>query len=140
MRKNVILASGALVGGLLGSGVGYFSPTAVHFPPIIAIYAALFTLLGVGTAAIVWMATRTSKEREAGIQHDTPFQLQAQKALRGGPSILGGVIVMISASAWLAIGLMAGRLFVYPPALFVCGLVAFSHGLLARGSRESIDS
>lgn len=135
MRKTKILSIGALLGGLVGSAIGFFSPTAVHFPAIVAIYAVLFCVLGVGVSAVAWMITRSSEEREEGKRREEQFQDQTRQAASGGASILGGVALMIVASAWFTIGLTADTVFLYPPILFVIGLIAFIRGILSGGTR-----
>ena len=80
LRKTKILSTGALLGGIAGSAIGYFSPTAVHFPAVIAIYAVLFCILGVGVSAVAWMVTRTSEEREEGKRREEHFQKQTADA------------------------------------------------------------
>ncbi len=135
MRKTKILSTGGLLGGMAGSAIGYFSPTAVHFPAIIAIYSALFCIVGIGVSAVFWMLTRTSNEREDGKRREEQFQEQTKEAARGGASILGGVALMLAASAWFVIGLTADTVFLYPPVLFLIGLFAFIKGVLGGGTK-----
>jgi hypothetical protein len=46
-------------------------------------------------------------------------------------TIWGGVGMMVGAVLWFVLGWMAGRIFFYPPVLFVMGLVAAGKGLMA---------
>jgi hypothetical protein len=46
-------------------------------------------------------------------------------------AIWGGVGMMVGAVVWFALGWMAGRIFFYPPILFVLGIVAVGKGLMA---------
>ena len=46
-------------------------------------------------------------------------------------AIWGGVGMMVGAVVWFVVGWMAGRIFIYPPILFVLGLVALGKGLMA---------
>lgn len=48
----------------------------------------------------------------------------------GSGSILAGLAMMIGAVVWFVVGLWAGRIFFYPPFLFVFGLIAFVKGLV----------
>jgi hypothetical protein len=52
------------------------------------------------------------------------------RVLNGG--VAGGMLAMAGAVVWFVLGLMADRIFIYPPILFVLGLVAVFRGL-ARG-------
>lgn len=52
--------------------------------------------------------------------------------LNGG--VAGGLLAMIGAAVWFVLGLMADRIFFYPPILFVIGLIAFIKGLAGGGS------
>jgi hypothetical protein len=47
-----------------------------------------------------------------------------------GSGVLGGMLAMIIAVVWLVVGLMNDRLFIYPPVLFVVGLVATIKGMV----------
>lgn len=44
--------------------------------------------------------------------------------------VVGGVIMMVIAAVWFFLGWQAGRVFFYPPILFVIGLYALVKGLL----------
>jgi len=46
-------------------------------------------------------------------------------------AIGGGVAMMVGAVVWFVVGWMAGRIFIYPPILFVLGIVAVAKGLMA---------
>ena len=46
-------------------------------------------------------------------------------------AIWGGVGMMVGAVVWFVLGWMAGRIFFYPPILFVMGIVAVGKGLMA---------
>jgi hypothetical protein len=45
-------------------------------------------------------------------------------------AILGGAGMMVGAVVWFVVGWMAGRIFFYPPILFVIGIVALIKGLM----------
>jgi hypothetical protein len=45
-------------------------------------------------------------------------------------AILGGTGMMVGAVVWFVVGWMAGRIFFYPPILFVIGIVALIKGLM----------
>lgn len=40
----------------------------------------------------------------------------------------GGVLSMVGAVVWFVLGLMADRIFIYPPILFILGLIAVVNG------------
>ena len=46
-------------------------------------------------------------------------------------AIWGGVGMMVGAVVWFVVGWMAGRIFFYPPILFVLGIVSLAKGLMA---------
>jgi hypothetical protein len=46
-------------------------------------------------------------------------------------AIWGGVGMMVGAVVWFVVGWMAGRIFFYPPILFVLGIVAVAKGVMA---------
>jgi hypothetical protein len=41
---------------------------------------------------------------------------------------LGGILMMGFAAVWFLLGLAAGRIFIYPPILFVIGAIAMIRG------------
>ena len=47
-------------------------------------------------------------------------------------AILGGVGMMVGAVVWFVVGYAAGRIFIYPPILFVIGAVALVKGLMTK--------
>jgi ribosomal protein S27E len=49
--------------------------------------------------------------------------------LSGG--VIGGLLAMLVAVVWFVRGLMADRVFFYPPILFVVGLVGVAKGLMS---------
>ena len=52
----------------------------------------------------------------------------------GGPDmsqVLSGVGMMVGAVVWLVVGLMFNRFFIYPPILFIIGLVTMIKGFLS---------
>lgn len=73
---------------------------------------------------------RRRKRVEKKPEHGGWFGLE-KRVLGGG--VIGGVIAMLVAVAWFVLGLMADRIFFYPPILFVVGLVAFIRGLVSGG-------
>ena len=48
------------------------------------------------------------------------------------PGIITGLLMMVGAVVWFVLGLLADRIFFYPPIMFVLGLVAVVRGLLGR--------
>lgn len=40
-----------------------------------------------------------------------------------------GILMMVGAAVWFVLGLMGGRIFFYPPVLFVLGIISFFKGL-----------
>jgi hypothetical protein len=49
--------------------------------------------------------------------------------------VIGGLLAMLVAVVWFVRGLMADRVFFYPPILFVVGLVGVAKGLMS-GSED----
>lgn len=56
------------------------------------------------------------------------------KVANGG--IVGGIVAMVIAVVWFVVGFAAGRIFFYPPILFIIGLVGFIRGLIEYSNRE----
>jgi hypothetical protein len=49
----------------------------------------------------------------------------------------GGLLMMVVAVIWFVVGLLAiDRIFIYPPILFIIGLVAFFRGLAGGGNNS----
>ena len=48
--------------------------------------------------------------------------------------VLGGAAAMVIAVLWFFLGLAADRIFIYPPILFVCGLIGMISALVGGGS------
>lgn len=44
-----------------------------------------------------------------------------------------GIAMMVGAAVWFFVGLAAGRIFFYPPILFIFGIVSFFKGLMGGG-------
>lgn len=47
----------------------------------------------------------------------------------------GGILMMIGAAVWFVLGMMANRFFIYPPVLFILGLVSLISGIVGLGKR-----
>jgi hypothetical protein len=47
--------------------------------------------------------------------------------------VLGGVLMIVIAVAWFGLGLMANRIFFYPPVLAVIGLMSVFKGMAGGG-------
>lgn len=47
-------------------------------------------------------------------------------------AILSGAGMMVGAVVWFVVGYAAGRIFIYPPILFVIGAVALVKGLMTK--------
>ena len=75
-------------------------------------------------------------KREQSDTHDG-FALE-RKGTESG--VLGGVLMIAIAVTWFGLGLWAGRIFFYPPILFIVGFVAVIKGVWtgkASGPRKS---
>jgi hypothetical protein len=46
--------------------------------------------------------------------------------------VIGGLLMMVVAVVWFVVGYAGGRIFFYPPILFIIGLVAAGKGLMNR--------
>jgi hypothetical protein len=57
---------------------------------------------------------------------DDDYDRDGDRSSGGGiavhPSIIAGVFMMVGAVVWFVLGYMAGRIFIYPPILFVLGI------------------
>lgn len=47
--------------------------------------------------------------------------------------VIGGLLMMIIAAVWFVVGYSAGRIFFYPPILFIIGAIAVVKGVFDRG-------
>lgn len=74
-------------------------------------------------------ASKTSRPKKAA---------RREKSESGGfriaihPSIVTGLLMMTGAAVWFFLGLAAGRIFFYPPVLFVLGIAAVVRGFLGQ--------
>ena len=77
--------------------------------------------------------------RAAADQAEAASRAQAESSSGGffaaerrgiGAGVLGGVIMILIAVVWFVLGLMANRIFFYPPILFCIGIFAIVKGLL----------
>jgi hypothetical protein len=62
----------------------------------------------------------------------SPQRERRHRALVVSPGIITGVLMMVGAVVWFGLGLLADRIFFYPPVMFVLGLVATIKGLLGH--------
>ena len=53
-------------------------------------------------------------------------------------AIWGGIGMMVGAVVWFVLGWMAGRIFFYPPILFVLGLVSLGKGIMAPSEEKAV--
>jgi hypothetical protein len=65
--------------------------------------------------------TRKLEEQEKG------FFAPEKKGIKSG--VLGGAVMIIIAVVWFFAGLSAGRIFFYPPVLFIFGIFAVVKGI-----------
>ena len=59
----------------------------------------------------------------------TPTAPQASSGVNAG-AIVAGLAMMGGAVLWFVVGMAAGRIFFYPPILFIFGLISFVKGLM----------
>lgn len=73
-------------------------------------------------------------ERDARLEEtedSSGYFTPEKKGLEKG--VLGGIAMMVIAVVWFVVGWMAGRIFFYPPILFIIGLVGLIRGM-AQGN------
>jgi len=58
----------------------------------------------------------------------------------GGDPTFGGFVLMAGAVLWFVVGLSAGKVYFYPPILFVVGLSSFLRGSQGGGRRVPASS
>jgi hypothetical protein len=46
------------------------------------------------------------------------------------PAVAGGLLAMVAAAVWFGVGYAAGRIYIYPPIMFLFGFVNVVRGLL----------
>ena len=54
----------------------------------------------------------------------------------GTGQIVSGGFMVVGASLWFGVGLLAGRILIYPPILFVTGAIALINGILQKWNRS----
>jgi hypothetical protein len=65
-----------------------------------------------------------------GGQEITAAPPAARRRLASGPNVGGGVLMMVVAAVWFAVGLAVfERILIYPPLLFLLGVVSLARGL-----------
>lgn len=67
---------------------------------------------------------RKRKKRRAPVQESSGLSSQAPIAI--------GYLMMLGAVVWFVLGLMADRIFFYPPIMFVLGIISVGRGLMAK--------
>jgi hypothetical protein len=80
-------------------------------------------------------AVREPRERSAvDAELPPPKKATPEKGgfgtINGGAG--GGILMMVIAVVWFVVGWWAGRIFIYPPILFIIGLVSFIRALVTR--------
>lgn len=75
---------------------------------------------------------RASSSREPASRGDAyeapPSQPRQGSGVNWG-AMGTGILMMVGAAVWFVVGLMGDRIFIYPPILFVLGIVSFFKGL-----------
>jgi hypothetical protein len=81
---------------------------------------------------------RGRRRRDDRDEDDRPVRRRPKPAASGGgfgstdAGLWGGVAMMVIAAVWFVLGLYGGRIFFYPPILFVLGLAAMIKGMMDR--------
>ncbi len=71
---------------------------------------------------------KATQEREIQEQEEMSGGFAPEKAgVKKG--VMGGVVMMVIAVVWFVVGYQAGRIFYYPPVLFLIGLYALIKGI-----------
>ncbi len=87
---------------------------------------------------------RPSKYRKDGADDYAPRSgdREQRRVVKEKPSlsarapILIGILMMVGALVWFFVALAAGRIFFYPPILFIIGIVSVVRGILARTAQN----
>lgn len=75
---------------------------------------------------------RASSSRESASRGDAYEAPASQSRSGSGPNwgVMGtGILMMVGAAVWFVLGQMAGRTYLYPPVMFVLGIISFFKGL-----------
>lgn len=85
---------------------------------------------------------RSKRSRQGGgrVDDDRPIRRKKKPAASSGgggfgtttAGLWGGLAMMVLAIVWFVLGLYGGRIFFYPPILFVLGLIAFIKGCMGE--------
>jgi hypothetical protein len=79
-----------------------------------------------------WAKVKQPKrERRGEERREPPRRVVFEEGWFGSVSAgaLGGILMMVIAVVWFVVGYAAGRIFFYPPVLFVVGFIAMVRGL-----------
>ena len=75
---------------------------------------------------------RSASSRESAPRGDAyeapPSQPRSGSGVNWG-AMGTGILMMVGAAVWFVVGLMGDRIFIYPPVLFVLGIISFFKGL-----------
>lgn len=80
---------------------------------------------------------RKKKKRAIEEHHKNQGFFSAEHGIMNS-GVLGGVAVMVGAVVWFVVGLLADRIFFYPPILFVIGIVAVIRGIARWAARATL--
>src|SRR4051812_496982 len=83
---------------------------------------------------VAWVAppsTRSPVRQKGQRQPRVVFEQGWFGSINSGA--IGGLLMMVVAAPWFVVGLSFGRIFFYPPILFVIGAIAIIKGLLGGG-------
>jgi hypothetical protein len=74
------------------------------------------------------------RRRKKKRRRDKDGSPEGESSSQAGPyaTIGGGVLMMVGATVWCIAGLAFDRIFIYPPILFVIGIVAVVRGAMTR--------
>lgn len=69
------------------------------------------------------------KRRQAEATGKIDVQAEIDAGSRGIGTIFAGIGMIVGAIIWFVVGLAAGRIFFYPPVLFVLGIISLVKGI-----------
>lgn len=119
---------------LLSAGVDAWDGNVGAFFGLLAILTLFGAVLG-GATGWIWRAFKEGEAKAA--RGEGTLAQEIGDASRGNGTWKMGLVLSGCAIAWFTLGLMANRVYFYPPVLLVFGLISVARGLSARSPAPS---
>ena len=119
----------AVIGGLLFGAIVLATPGMATMLPAVLLVVGIGAVIGGGITFAICFLMTPAEQRSAGLR---PDDLSAAASGKGG--IISGLIILTAGLAFLAAGLMRGRIYIFAPIGIVMGIASIVRGLI-QGKR-----